>query len=88
MMFKATTPQPERREDKVELSQQEPSTGARARQTQHTIIGADTAVTGDLVSTGDISIDGRVDGTITCRVLTLRGHPIVTGSVQAESAHV
>ncbi len=87
-MFKATTPQPERREDKVELSQQEPSTGARPGQTQHTLISADTEVTGDLVSAGDISIEGRVDGTITCRVLTLRGNPIVTGSAQAESVHV
>jgi cytoskeletal protein CcmA (bactofilin family) len=87
-MFKATPPQPERREDKVELSQQEPSTGARPGQTQHSLISADTAVTGDLVSSGDISIEGRVDGTITCRALTLQGNPFVTGSVQAESVHV
>ncbi len=87
-MFKATTPQPERREDKVELSQQEPDTVARPGHTQHSLISADTAVTGDLVSAGDISIEGRVDGTITCRTLTLRGEPIVTGSVQAESVHV
>ncbi len=88
MMFRTTPPQTERAEDKVEASQQKPSTGAQPAQTQHTFLSTDAAITGDLVSEGDISIEGRVDGTITCRTLTLRGEPIIKGSVQAETVHV
>lgn len=55
MMFRTTPPQTERAEDKVEASQQKPSTGAQPAQTQHTFISTDAAITGDLVSDGDIS---------------------------------
>ena len=58
------------------------------RHVQHTIISADTTVTGDLESDGDISVEGSVEGNITCRTLTLRGEPTITGDVHVEAVHV
>ncbi len=55
---------------------------------QHTFLSADTTVTGDLESTGDISVEGSVEGNITCRTLTLQGEPTITGDVHAEAVHV
>ncbi len=55
---------------------------------QHSILPADLTVTDNLVSTGDIRIEGVVHGDITCRVLTLTGEPHIEGTVKAESVHV
>ncbi len=45
-------------------------------------------MTGDIESAGDISVEGSVEGNITCRTLTLRGEPTITGDVHAEAVHV
>ncbi len=58
------------------------------RHVQHAFISADTTVTGDLESAGDISVEGSVEGNITCRTLTLRGEPTITGDVHVEAVHV
>ncbi len=58
------------------------------RKAQHSFIHADTKVTGDLEGVGDISVEGSVEGNITCRTLTLRGEPTITGDVQADVVHV
>ena len=58
------------------------------RKVQHSFINADTKVTGDLEGVGDISVEGSVEGNITCRTLTLRGEPTITGDVQADAVHV
>ncbi len=58
------------------------------RKVQHSFINADTEVTGDLEGVGDISVEGSVEGNITCRTLTLRGEPTITGDVHAEAVHV
>ena len=52
-----------------------------ARKAQHSFISADTKVTGDLEGVGDISVEGSVEGNISCRTLTLRGEPTITGDV-------
>ena len=58
------------------------------RHVQHAFISADTTVTGDLESAGDLSVEGSVEGNITCRTLTLRGEPTITGDVHVEAVHV
>ncbi len=58
------------------------------RNVQHSIIGSDVTITGDLVSTGDIKIDGRVDGNITCRTLTLGEQPVVNSSINADTVRI
>ncbi len=59
-----------------------------ARKAQHSFINADTKVTGDLEGVGDISVEGSVEGNVSCRTLTLRGEPTITGDVHAEAVHV
>jgi cytoskeletal protein CcmA (bactofilin family) len=55
---------------------------------QHSILSGDTKLTGDLVSNGDVTIEGTVEGSVTCRSLTLCGEPAIEGTVTAETAHV
>jgi cytoskeletal protein CcmA (bactofilin family) len=55
---------------------------------EHSIIPADLKITGDLVSPGDIHVEGVIHGDITCRTLTLTGQPIIRGSVKAETVRV
>ncbi len=74
----ATEPAPERKR----------SAETPPRKVQHSFINADTKVTGDLEGVGDISVEGSVEGNISCRTLTLRGQPIITGNVQADAVHV
>ncbi len=58
------------------------------RQVQHSFISADTTVTGDIESAGDISVEGSVEGNVTCRTLSLRERPTITGDVHADAVHV
>ncbi len=55
---------------------------------QHSIIGAGVTITGDLISEGDIKVDGRVDGVITCRTLTLGAQPVVNASINADTVRI
>ncbi len=58
------------------------------RPIQHSVIGSDLIIKGDLVSTGDIKIDGRVDGNITCRTLTLGDQPVINSAISAETVRI
>jgi len=60
----------------------------RANKVQHSIFSADTTLTGDLKTEGDITIEGTIDGNIQCRCLTLSGEPVIKGSAKAETAIV
>ena len=60
----------------------------RSGRIQHSIIGAGTTLTGDLFGNGDITVEGTVEGSIECRVLTLSGEPTINGSVEADAVHV
>ena len=67
---------------------QEISAGVPSGRVQHSILSADTKLTGDLVSSGDVTVEGTIDGSIKCRSLTLCGQPTIKGTVEAETAHV
>ena len=55
---------------------------------QHSIISPALTVTGDIITTGDLTVEGTVDGSITCRTLTLGGTPTIKGDVKAETVRV
>ena len=52
------------------------------------IISVDLKVTGDLMSHGDIQIDGTIDGDVSAGTLTIGEHAKVNGSVVAEKVKV
>lgn len=52
------------------------------------ILGPDLNIKGDLVSDGDIQIDGRLDGNITASKLTIGENGVVNGTVKAKWVHV
>ena len=58
------------------------------RRIQHSILSADLQITGDVISSGDITIEGAVDGNIECRCLTLAGQPEVKGCANAQTVLV
>ena len=55
---------------------------------RHSILPAGTTLKGDLIGSGDITIEGDVDGNIKCRFLTLSGRPTISGSAEAEVVHL
>ncbi len=83
---------PERQEKKAkgaaEEEQRQVALMSQKRPIQHSIISADATFTGDLISSGDVTVEGIVDGNIKCRCLTLSGQPTISGSVEAEAVHV
>jgi cytoskeletal protein CcmA (bactofilin family) len=52
------------------------------------IIGADCTVTGDILSQGELHIDGRIDGDIRCNMLVIGEAGTITGEISAESVTV
>jgi len=52
------------------------------------IISADLKILGDLISAGDLQIDGIVEGDIQTRSLTIGEGAVVTGNIQAETTRV
>ena len=53
-----------------------------------TIVSADAAVTGDIASGGDVQIEGKVTGDVTCKRLTLGAAAEVSGRVECDTAHL
>lgn len=52
------------------------------------VLGADTAITGDIKASADLHIDGRVDGDIACASLVQGESSEITGGISAESARL
>lgn len=52
------------------------------------IISADLSITGDLASSGEIQIDGTVEGDIQCSVLIVGVNGSVTGEIKAETVRL
>jgi cytoskeletal protein CcmA (bactofilin family) len=52
------------------------------------VLGADTAIKGDIAASADLHIDGRIEGDITCAALVQGETSEVTGNVRAESARL
>jgi cytoskeletal protein CcmA (bactofilin family) len=52
------------------------------------VLGADTAIKGDISASVDLHIDGRVEGDIACASLVQGESSEITGNVQAEVARL
>jgi cytoskeletal protein CcmA (bactofilin family) len=66
--------------DKTQDRQQ---SGRRQGREAISLISADLLVTGNLVSPGDLQIDGAVEGDIHCQSLTIGASATVTGNITA-----
>ncbi len=61
---------------------------ARASSGVPSIISADLKIVGDLSSSGDLQIDGAVEGSITSRSLTIGESAVVQGTLVAEEVRI
>ncbi|SDE93872.1 bactofilin family protein [Rhodospira trueperi] len=61
---------------------------AAAERAVPSIISADLTITGDMVSAGEIHIDGRVEGDIKCASLIIGISGAVTGEVSAQTVRM
>jgi cytoskeletal protein CcmA (bactofilin family) len=52
------------------------------------IIGADFRVSGDVVSDGDVQLDGTIHGNVRARALTIGESGVVHGEIAAETVRV
>lgn len=59
-----------------------------AGRTVPSIISSDLSITGDLVSSGEIQIDGAVEGDIECTVLIVGVNGSVSGEIKAETVRL
>ena len=55
---------------------------------QHSIIAPDLKIKGDLISDGDIKVEGSVEGSISCRTLTLGDNPVLNCNVTADTVRI
>ena len=61
---------------------------ADARNQVPSIISASLRIVGNLVSAGDVQIDGIVDGDVKSRVLTISQGAAVNGAIEADNVYV
>jgi cytoskeletal protein CcmA (bactofilin family) len=52
------------------------------------IVGADCVLVGDIVSEGEVHVDGRVDGDVRCGTLVIGESGAITGEIIAETVRV
>lgn len=52
------------------------------------VIGADVVVTGNVVAKGDLHIDGRIEGDVTCASLVLGESGHIAGAIIADDARL
>ena len=55
---------------------------------KHSLIAEDLKITGNLESTGDITVEGFIDGHIKCRTLEIGQVPNLTCTVEAETVSI
>ncbi len=53
-----------------------------------TIISADVHMLGNLISEGVLDIDGRIEGNIKCKCVTIRKNGSVKGDILADEVHI
>jgi cytoskeletal protein CcmA (bactofilin family) len=63
-------------------------THANGKRGQFSVIGADIVITGNLVATADLHIDGRIEGDVQCGTLVQGAESKIIGKVSADSARL
>ena len=65
------------------------STGGNTmRGSTFSVLGADTAIKGNVMASADLHLDGKVDGDVTCSALVQGETGEIVGAVKAESARL
>ena len=64
-----------------------PSNG-RHPATSLSVLAADCRLTGDISSDGEVHIDGRLEGDMACKTLTVGETGVVTGKISADSVRI
>lgn len=59
-----------------------------SRNTALSVIGPDVRIVGDIITQGEMQIDGEVEGDISCQVLVVGEGARITGAVTAETVKV
>ncbi|HVI50285.1 MAG TPA: polymer-forming cytoskeletal protein [Candidatus Sulfotelmatobacter sp.] len=70
------------------FSKSNKANAGRERRTSPSIIGADCTITGDILSQGEVHVDGRVDGDVRCDMLVVGPSGTITGEISAELVRV
>lgn len=52
------------------------------------IIGSDIRIVGNVSTTGEVQLDGIIEGDVACGTLTIGEHGIVTGTVKADTLNL
>lgn len=72
--------------NKSQSSASVPETGGSVKQAAPSIISADLTINGNLFSEGDIQVDGKVEGDVVSKKLTISSSATVRGAVEADDA--
>ncbi len=64
------------------------SGGGSARASGLSVIGPDVRIVGDIITQGEMQIDGQVEGDITCQTLVVGEGARIAGEVSAETVRV
>ena len=65
-----------------------PTGGNIMRGSTFSVLGADTAIKGNILASADLHLDGRVEGDVTCSALVQGETGEIVGAVQAETARL
>lgn len=58
------------------------------RRASPSIIGADCTITGNILSQGEVHVDGRVDGDVRCDSLVIGVTGVITGEISSELVRI
>ncbi|MBX9635246.1 MAG: polymer-forming cytoskeletal protein [Magnetospirillum sp.] len=62
--------------------------GSGSRPVPLSVIGPDVRIVGDILTQGEMQIDGQVEGDITCKTLVVGEGARITGEVTADSVRI
>ncbi len=62
--------------------------GIKKKLYSNSIINVDTKFKGNIITSGDILIDGEIDGNIECKELTIGINGVINGTVTAEKVNI